>query len=165
MSDHAMNLAEAAKELSDKGTVFSDYAVSELNTLENATKEIVDLTMNVFFANDINLATRVEPLEEVIDNLCSEIKLRHVERLQAGQCTFASGFVFNDILTNYERIADHCSNVAVAMIAIDEKSFDIHEYINSLEYKMNETFEINFREYTKKYELNKEYMTKSEVNA
>ncbi|MBE6039333.1 MAG: Na/Pi cotransporter family protein [Anaerofustis stercorihominis] len=163
MSDHAMNLAEAAKELSEKGTKFSDFALDELMILENATKEVVELTMNVFVAGDLTLATRVEPLEEHIDNLCNEIKMRHVERLQAGQCTFGSGFVFNDILTNYERIADHCSNIAVAMIAIDSKSFDIHEYINSMEYKKDESFELYFKEYSMKYALSKDYLGKAKA--
>ncbi|MBR6800174.1 MAG: Na/Pi cotransporter family protein [Eubacteriaceae bacterium] len=165
MSDHAMNLAEAGKELSEKGTVFSEYAQNELRVLEAATVDIVSLTMDVFLREDSALARRVEPLEEHIDHLCSEMKLRHVERLQAGQCTFASGFVFNDILTNYERIADHCSNIAVAMIAIDSDSFDIHEYINSMQYKMDESFEVFFKEYSIKYSLAKEYMKKDEVKA
>ncbi len=161
MSDHATNLAEAGKELSEKGTIFSEYAVRELDVLESATKEIVRQTMEVFFSGDIKLARRVEPLEEHIDNLCSEMKLRHVERLQAGQCNFGSGFVFNDILTNYERIADHCSNIAVSMIAIDHDSFDIHEYINSMQYKKDESFDIYFKEYSMNYELPVVYMEKS----
>ncbi len=160
MSDHAMNLAQAAKELFEKKTVLSDYALDELKVLEEATVEIVNLTMEVFFADNIALAKKVEPLEELIDDICTEIKLRHVERLQAGQCNFESGFVFNDILTNYERIADHCSNVAVAMIAIDDQSFDIHEYINSLAYKKDEAYELYFKEYSMRFALNKEYMQK-----
>ena len=99
------------------------------------------------------MALRVEPLEDTIDGLCDEMKLHHIIRLQDGSCTLAMGFVFNDLLTNYERIADHCSNIAVAMIELESDSFDTHEYLNSVKAMKSASFARYFAEYQKKYTL------------
>ena len=153
ISDHAMNIAEAAKEISEKGIVFSDAAMNELDVMTAAVTEIMDLAIDAFIENDVDEAYRVEPLEELIDNLCDEMKLHHVERLKQGVCTLHQGFVFNDLLTNYERVADHCSNIAVAMIELESDAFDTHEYLNSLRKMHSERFDRYFDEYSKRFHI------------
>ena len=153
LSDHAVNIAEAAKEISEKNIALSDGAVAELEVLTGAVVEVVDLAIRSFVYNDIGMAQRVEPLEEVIDDLCDAMKLHHVDRLQAGSCTLSQGFVFNDLLTNYERVADHCSNVAVAIIELESQSFETHEYLQELKDMRTETFRQYQREYEGKYHI------------
>ena len=153
ISDHALNIAQTAKEMREKSIVFSDDALRELAVLESALAEIVHITVNAFIRNDLSLASRVEPLEELIDDLCDELKLHHVDRLQKGHCTLLNGFLFNDLLTNYERVADHCSNLAVAMIELESDSFDTHEYLSSIKEMKSETFERYYEEYSRIYQL------------
>ena len=154
ISDHALNLAIAAQEIHDKKVVFSAEASHELSVMEKAVTEIVTMTLDAFEKNNLTEASKVEPLEELIDNLCDEMKLHHVDRLQKGVCTLSQGFVFNDLLTNYERVADHCSNIAVAMIELESDSFDTHEYLNSIKkMKRDSAFAQYFEEYSKKYTL------------
>ena len=102
---------------------------------------------------DLELAKRVEPLEELIDGLCDEMKLHHVDRLQKGVCTLSQGFVFNDLLTNYERVADHCSNIAVAMIELEADTFDTHEYLSSVKAMKSAAYERYYEEYRQKFAL------------
>mgnify|MGYP000803093883 FL=1 len=109
--------------------------------------------MGAFVNGDLESAGRVEPLEEIIDGLCDEMKLHHVDRLQKGVCTLNQGFIFNDLLTNYERVADHCSNIAVAMIELESDSFDTHEYLNSVKAMKSASFARYSAEYQKKYTL------------
>ncbi len=151
ISDHAMNIAEVAQEIHDKGISFSPEALSELQTVYRAVDEVMHLSVLAFLDDDLELAKRVEPLEELIDILCDEAKLHHVNRIQSGVCTLNQGFVFNDLLTNYERISDHCSNIAVAMIELSSDSFDTHEYLSSLKEMKSDTFDRYFEEYSKKY--------------
>lgn len=151
ISDHAVNLAKASKEIHEKEIAFSTDAENELRVLGDAVSEIVTIAINAFINNDLELSYKVEPLEELIDDLCSELKLHHVERLKNGLCTFNTGFVFNDILNDYERIADHCSNIALTMIALESDSFDTHEYQESLKRLKSESFFKYFEEYSKKY--------------
>ena len=151
ISDHAVSLAEAAKEIYDKEIAFSPDAKHELRVLGNAVAEIVTMAVDAFVNNDLHLAEKIEPLEELIDNLCGELKLHHVKRLKNGLCSLSSGFVFNDILNDYERTADHCSNIAVAMIALESDSFDTHEYLDSVKRLKSETYEKYFEAYSKKY--------------
>ena len=132
ISDHAMNIAESAKELNEKQISFSEEAQKELSVVCMAVREIMRLTMQAFVENDLTLAVQIEPLEELIDQLCDKVKSRHVERLQKGQCTIQQGFVLNDLLTSLERVGDHCSNVAVAMIELADDSFATHEYLDQL---------------------------------
>ena len=153
ISDHALNIAETAKEMREKSIVFSDDALRELGVLENALAEIVHITVNAFIRNDLAVASRVEPLEELIDDLCDELKLHHVDRLQKGHCTLLNGFLFNDLLTNYERVADHCSNIAVAMIELESDSFDTHEYLSSIKEMKSDTYERYYEEYSQQYHL------------
>ena len=153
ISDHALNIAEVAQEIHEKNVVFSDEAMHELEVISTAVTDIVSIALDSFVDNDIELAYRVEPLEELIDNLCDELKLHHVDRLKSGRCTLNQGFVFNDLLTNYERVADHCSNIAVAMIELESDSFDTHEYLISLREMRSHSFDKYFAEYSKRYHL------------
>ena len=126
ISDHARNIAETAAEIKEKNVDFSDSANRELAVLGAAVREILRLTTEAFSKNDLDLARRVEPLEELIDRLCDEAKRRHVERLQQATCTIKQGFVFNDLLTNIERVGDHCSNIALAMLELAGDEFNTH---------------------------------------
>ena len=153
IGDHAMNVAETAREIAEKKVVFSNEAKRELNMLIAAVEEIVDLSVGAFEKENVKEAYRVEPLEEMIDMLCDELKLHHVNRVQAGQCTLDQGFVFNDLLTNLERVSDHCSNIAVAMIELEIGAFDTHEYLNSLRDVHSDSFDRYFEQYRNKYDL------------
>lgn len=153
ISDHAVNLAEAAREIYEKEIIFSQDAEHELFVIENAVKEIVGTAFDSFLSNDLELAAKIEPLEELIDNLCDELKLHHVQRLKNGVCSISSGFVFNDILNDYERIADHCSNIAVAMIALESDSFDTHAYLDSVKRLKTETYARYLEAYSRKYAI------------
>ena len=151
ISDHALNISEAAKEIHDKDLQFSPEACHELDVIESAVREILSIAVGAFVENDPQRAARVEPLEEIIDGLCDEMKSHHVDRLQQGVCTLNQGFVFNDLLTNYERVADHCSNIAVAVIEVESDSFDTHEYLNSVKAMKDASFARYYDEYKKKY--------------
>lgn len=153
ISDHALNVAECAKELHEKQIRFSEEGSREMNVMIAAVKEIVATAVSAFIENDLEKAYRVEPLEELIDNLCDEMKMHHIDRLQKGTCTLHHGFVFNDLLTNLERISDHCSNIAIAMIELESENFDAHEYINSLIEVRSHGFDKYYAEYSKKFSL------------
>ena len=154
LGDHAVNISEVAQELNEKKITFSEEAKYEMNVLEEAVKEVVDLSVNAFIEDDLRTAARVEPLRELIGILCDELKLRHIARLRAGKCEMKQGFVFNDLLTNYERIAAHCSNVAVAMIELEAADFDTHEYLKSVKEMKNEEYIRCLEEYEEKYDIN-----------
>ena len=147
LSDHALNIAESAKELFDKKLSFSPAGQHELAVITGATSEVARLAVKAFVNEDLDEAEKVEPLEEVIDDLCDEMKVHHVERLQNGTCTIGQGYVFNDLLTNFERVSDHCSNIAVAMLELSLGAFDTHEYLEQLREKRSE----NFKHYTEWY--------------
>ena len=153
ISDHALNVAEAAQEIHQKGITFSGDARHELSVLTDALREILHNAIRAFIMEDLELAKRVEPLEELIDALCDEMKLHHVDRLQKGVCTLSQGFVFNDLLTNYERVADHCSNIAVAMIELEADSFDTHEYLSSVKAMKSAAYERYYEEYRQQFAL------------
>lgn len=153
ISDHAMNIAECAKEIHEKHISFSPAATKELQVMFSAVNEITHNAIFAFTNGDMELAYRIEPLEELIDNLCDEMKLHHVDRLQRGVCTLDQGFVFNDLLTNYERVADHCSNLAVGMIELESASFDTHEYITSLKALRSHSFDQYYAEYSNRFFL------------
>ena len=153
ISDHALNISEAAKEIHDKDLQFSPEACHELDVIESAVREILSIAVGAFLENDPQRAARVEPLEEIIDGLCDEMKSHHVDRLQSGSCTLNLGFVFNDLLTNYERVADHCSNIAVAIIELESDSFDTHEYLNSVRAMKSSSFARYYEEYKQEYHL------------
>ena len=153
ISDHALNLAESARELHEKGLSFSPNAQKELDVLFAAVRQIVSMTMTAFCEEDLPLAGRVEPLEEVVDELCDQMKLNHVERLQQGICTIKQGFVFNDIVTNCERVSDHCSNIAVAMIELSGDAFRTHTYVHALQEKETPEFREAYEEYLRRFAL------------
>ena len=151
ISDHALNIAERAKEKKDKKIVFSGDALEEMNVITDAVNEIVMNTVNAFIDGDVESAKAVEPLEELIDELCDEAKLRHIERLQSGECTIVQGFVLNDLLTDFERVSDHCSNIAAAMIEIEADEFDTHRYLGAVKQKRSEDFERYYQSYREEY--------------
>ena len=153
ISDHALNISQTAKEIHDKEVEFSAAALHELEVMESALREILEVAIEAFVSNDIQQAARVEPLEEIIDGLCDEMKSHHVVRLQSGVCTLGQGFIFNDLLTNYERVADHCSNIAVAIIELESDSFDTHEYLSSVRAMKSHSFARYYEEYQEKYHL------------
>ena len=153
ISDHAINIKNTALEIKNKDLKFSEQAREELETISNAVIEILDLTVQSFSDDDVISASRVEPLEQVIDMLKDELKERHIARLQEGKCTIVLGFVFNDLLTNYERVSDHCSNIAVATIQRDAAKQDVHKYLKKIKSGSDE-FEEEYKIYEKKYSLN-----------
>jgi len=153
ISDHSLNIGEAAQEIHEKNIIFSDEALKELANIRTAVCDVVSMSFNAFINNDIELAYRVEPLEELIDNLCDEMKLHHIERVQKGVCSLNQGFVFNDLLTNYERISDHCSNIAVAMIELESDNFETHSYIEGIKQMHSHSFDQYYAEYCEKYSV------------
>ena len=153
LSDHAVNISETAKEISEKHVVFSPGAEKELDVLISAVKEILTLAMTAFLDESDSKARMVEPLEERIDVLCDEMKLRHIDRLQRNECSLQTGFVFTDLLTNFERIADHCSNVAIALIELNDGAFDTHGYVIDLKKTHSEEFNQKYEEFAEKYSM------------
>ena len=153
ISDHALNIAESAREISQKSIAFTAEGERELHTLREAITEIADIAMSSFISEDLSAAYRIEPLEETIDNLCDEMKAHHIDRVAQGQCSWQHGFVFNDLLTNFERIADHCSNIGLAMIELESDEFDLHQYTASLKEMRSHSFDEYYAEYSKKYSL------------
>ena len=153
LGDHAVNLRKTAEEIHDKHIVFSEDAAAELQNLTNALTEILELTIDAFREHNLEMARHVEPLEQVIDCLISAAKSTHVERLQSGKCTIQNGFVLNDLLTNYERVSDHCSNIAVSLIETSAGSFDTHEYLSEVKEGGSKDYTDLYHAYTKKYAL------------
>ena len=153
IGDHAVNILKSAKEMQVKKYVFSGQAQQEISIISSAIEEIVDLATNAFVKNDLYLASKVEPLEQVVDSLKDELRNRHVQRLQNGECTISNGFIFSDLITNYERVADHCSNIGVCILRIAEDSFDTHEYLNHVKDGHDDTFESRYNRYKEKYQL------------
>jgi len=153
LGDHALNICESALEMRTKGLAFSEEAQGELAVLTAALTEILSLAHVAYENDDTEKAALVEPLEQVIDVLTTQIKRRHVERLQCGKCTIELGFVLNDILANCERISDHCSNIAVCVEESDRGSFDTHEYLNAIKTGNDEQFRVHYEEFARKYEL------------
>ena len=151
ISDHAINIKEAAEEMTKKDQHFSNKALVELEIFSNALKEVVDLSFDVFKTEDLTRAAQVEPLEEEIDYLQAELKRRHIKRLRKGKCTIEMGFILSDVLTSYERVADHCSNIAACLMEVNDDAFDIHEYKLDIENK--EEFEMSFKKLKEKYML------------
>ena len=153
ISDHAVNIVESAEEIKDKNISFSDEANKELSVLMRAVEEIVQITYTALKNNDVMVAAQVEALEEVVDDLRDQIKLNHIRRLQKSECTIELGFVLSDLLTNYERVADHCSNIASCVVEISEyDALDLHKYIHDMK-EGNEGFVAKYNEYKAKYAL------------
>ena len=153
IGDHSLNIVKSVEELKDKNLSFSPDAMRELNVINAALSEIVELTTSAFENDDVAAAERVEPLEQVIDTLVFEAKSRHITRLQNNECTIKQGFVFSDILTNIERVSDHCSNIAVAQLEVAMNSFDAHNYLNSVKSMENKDFASLYNQYAEKYSI------------
>ncbi len=153
ISDHAVNISENAQEKNDKRVRFSADAEHELHVLNSAIEEILAMSIKSFIDDDIATAYRVEPLEERIDVLCDEMKLRHVDRLQRGECSLEHGFLFNDLLTNFERVADHCSNIAIALIELHAHEYDTHTYVINLKELHSHNFDALYAEYSERYRI------------
>lgn len=153
ISDHAVNIAQACEEMYTKKIKFSPAAEKEIVIMIDAVKEILDMAIRSFTTSDVTLAKEVEPLEDVIDILRTELKNRHVQRLRNGVCTIELGFILQDLLTNMERVSDHCSNVAVCLIQIHENNLDTHEYMNELKKLDKSEFMDEVNEYKNKYAL------------
>ena len=144
---------ESAKELHEKELRFSEKALEELKVISKAVIDIVSISYDVFENTNIESAKKVEPLEEIIDELNQELKARHVRRLREGKCTIEQGFILSDITTSLERIADHCSNIAVCILQVAEDSFDTHSYLNAVKREDNATFQRRMEETRKQYPL------------
>ena len=153
ISDHAMNTAEVAQKMNENKVSFSGDAAAELRVLTAAVEEILSLAIGAFTTGDIEKAYAVEPLEDHIDDLCEAMKQHHVTRLQSGVCTINQGFPFNDLITNYERVADHCSNIAIAMIELNQDDFDMHGYLIDLKKQHAHRFDEYYKTYTEKYKF------------
>lgn len=153
ISDHACNICDSARELQQKNMQFSPKAETELDILSSAVREAVDISFDAFKSNNKNEADKVEPLEELIDTLAVELKARHIRRLREGKCTIELGFAHSDILNNLERVADHCSNIAVDVIQSDQLEFDAHEYLDRIKNKDNQQFAKDYKAYKDKYRL------------
>lgn len=151
IGDHAVNLLSNAEEISSKKVVFSPGAQKELGVAVAALREILENTVSAFVHEDLELAKGIEPLEQVIDRIKRVLKSRHIERLQKGECTIEMGFIFSDIITNIERVADHCSNIAVCMIQVADDSFKTHEYLNNVKSNGENDFNERYRKYKEKY--------------
>jgi len=156
IGDHAVNLCETAQEIHEKKITFSHAATGELSVLTAALQDILQRTISAFVSADRELAVSVEPLEQVIDALVTEIKSRHVRRLQSGSCTIELGFVLSDLLGNYERVSDHCSNIAAAAIEIGHDSFDTHRYLKGVKTGHAAAFEENYARFSNSYALQSE---------
>ncbi|MCI9325069.1 MAG: Na/Pi cotransporter family protein [Lachnospiraceae bacterium] len=153
ISDHAINIMESAEEMHEKKLYFSRKAEEELKIFTEAIKDIVNTTVQVFQQEDLKLAAMVEPMEEAVDNLNSEIKKRHVKRLRKGKCTIEMGFVLSDITTNYERVSDHCSNIALCLLQLNEENFGTHGFQDSMSVKDNAAFTAEVNRLKEHYQL------------
>lgn len=153
IGDHALNICKVAEEMHNKNIHFSDEAKKEIEVITNAVTEILNMTVDSFINDDIELASHVEPLEQVIDKLNKKLKARHVARLQSGECTIELGFVFTDLLTNYERVSDHCSNVAVYTMQLPSDKLDAHKYLAKIKNSETGAFVDDFNMYAEKYSL------------
>lgn len=153
ISDQALVIAIGCEKAREKFGSFSGDAGHELEVMASAVEKAVDLATQAFTDNDLSIAERIEPLEELIDNLCDTMKLNHVDRLQKKVCTIAQGFVFNDIISGCERISDHCSNIAIAMIVLGHDSYDMHEYLTNLHEERSSVYEHYYEEYKKEFDI------------
>jgi phosphate:Na+ symporter len=152
LGDHALNLKDCALEMHEKGLSFTAEAQKELAVLCDAIREILEITNRAYSENDLTMAGQVEPLEQVIDGLIAKIRSNHVRRLRQGECSIEMGFVLADMLTNFERVSDHCSNVAVAVIEVEHNAFDTHHYLQDVK-RTNVDFQHAYAGYKEKYTL------------
>ncbi len=153
ISDHSVNIVESVEEIRDKDISFSEYATRELQVMYSAVNEITTITCEAFVDSDLKKAATVEPLEQVIDDLKDDIRLNHIKRVQNNQCTIEHGFILSDILTNLERVSDHCSNIAGCIIEMSKhESLDLHNYFHGIK-SDDSQFKVLFDQYKEKYYL------------
>ncbi len=153
IGDHSVNILASAEEMTEKKLSFSDAAAREVTVLQNALKEVLSLSIDAFIGNDLLLANRVEPLEQVIDDLSAEIRKRHIARLQRGECSIEQGFILSDLLTNLERVGDHCSNIAACVIDMADNNMNLHESVRSTR-ENSEDYAARYHAYAETYSIN-----------
>ena len=155
ISDHAINVVEAADEMQTRGISMTSHGSLELDSFSTAIRDILMLTEEAFISNDRSKAAQVEPLEEVVDNLSAEMKQRHIERLRKGICSMESGLILEDILIYFERVSDHCSNIALCLIEVGEDSFGRHEYVSERTKGSDPEFQSTYTRMRNRYTLPK----------
>ncbi|MEG2000023.1 MAG: Na/Pi cotransporter family protein [Evtepia sp.] len=153
IGDHAVNILESAQEMQDKGVNFSPDGQREVAVLTSAITEIITMMVSAFSHADVELARKIEPLEQVVDDLVFEIRKNHIHRLQTGICTIELGFILSDLLTNLERISDHCSNIAAAIIETERNNYSVHDYVNQIKFSGDALYESEFTRYKEKYDI------------
>ena len=152
ISDHALNIAERAAEMHEKKVIFSDKAGREMSNLLSAMERILALTFEAFLSDDVEIAYRVEPLEQVIDQICRKMREKHVARLAKGKCTIINGYIFNDLVVDFERVSDHCSNIAIVIVELlDENALHVHELSETIKSQHIHEYEKFYDEYTQQY--------------
>ena len=162
ISDHALNIAQRAEEIYEKKIRFSDKGQKEMERLREAISEITALTIDSFIHSDTEAAFHVEPLEQVIDVLCRTMREKHTERLRKGKCTIGNGYVFNDLISDFERVSDHCSNIAIVQVELEENMLDVHEMSGSLKQQHSHQFDQYYGQFERKYLRKKEKEEKEE---
>ncbi len=153
LGDHALNILEAVTKIVENDLEFSESSKGETQVIISALKEILDMAVNAYINDDLELAIRIEPLEEVIDNLIAKAQNNHVDRLVSGECTLEAGLILSEILGNCERVSDHCSNIGICVIETQEDNFNAHKYLENIKHE-SEQFRIFFKEFQQKYKLN-----------
>ena len=151
ISDHALNIAEHAEEIRDKKIRFSDKGDKEMDNLKTAISEILHTAIDSFLTGDAEMAYRVEPLEQVIDAICRKMRERHTARLQKGKCTIGNGYVFNDLISDFERVSDHCSNIAIVQVELEDNALDVHEMSEEMKQENMHQFDMYYEEYASRY--------------
>ena len=153
ISDHSVNIVESVQELVSKNLVFSEDANKELVVVKDALTEILELSYNAFVDENLELAKNIEPLEQIIDKLKMKLRNNHILRLKQNKCTIETGFVYADLITNFERVADHCSNIGVCLLEVANGSFDTHEYLNNVKHFGGNDFSQKYDMYKSKYAI------------
>ena len=153
ISDHAVSVLNAVKEMQERNLAFSKKAMEELEVYTQAVKDTVEETFNVYKKEDATNTAKVQPLEEMVDYLKAELKQRHIKRLQKGKCTIELGFLHSDIITCYARVADHCANIAACITEVTEDEYGTHSYVDDMKHVHNEEFKKTYKELKQKYIL------------
>ena len=151
ISDHALNIAERAQEMNEKKIQFSDKGWREMTNLTDAITRIITITFDSFLEADPEAAFRVEPLEQVIDRICRKMRERHTARLRKGKCTIGNGYVFNDLISDFERVSDHCSNIAIVQVELEDNNLDVHEMSETLKEENTHQFDLYYEEFSERY--------------
>lgn len=162
ISDHALNVGERAEELYEKNISFSDKGAREMKNLTDAITEIMNITFSSFLNDDADTACRVEPLEQVIDRICLKMRERHAARLQKGKCTISQGYVFNDLIADFERVSDHCSNIAIVIVDLMSNSLDVHELSDAMHEGRPNRYQVYYEAFQIKYLKRKDWEMQEE---